>query len=203
MLSFRISRLLQRIQQEDLLYITIWQGLSAHLPRREEELFVALDTLKTTTDTTAMEQAYNKMVDILDEESPSRKPKPPYLLDVRRDLDMLANNKQYGTDFTELVAVTLFGIATIGICLLVFPDVPNGWVEFLVKFFVVTFAATISFLLINLVDMRKDRRSHLLIRYRDRDYRIRMRSIKDLSVERRLSVMVGIAIMVVYGVLLH
>ena len=123
-------------------------------------------------------------------------------------LDSLAHSKQQGRDFSELMSLTFFALITIALGLMARPTglavVESGWSGFLAEAFAVFFVATIAFLAVNLFDIRKDREFQLIefvgAKDVDIDYSLHFRYKPDLSVQRRVSVLVcaGVCSSIVY-----
>lgn len=111
-------------------------------------------------------------------------------------LDSLTHSKQQGRDFSELMSLTFFALITIALGLMARPaglaEAESGWSGFLAEAFAVFFVATVAFLAVNLFDIRKDREFQLIefVDEKDVDYRLRFRYKPDLSVQRRVSVIV-------------
>ena len=116
--------------------------------------------------------------------------------DLEIDLDSLAHSKQQGRDFSELMSLTFFALITIALGLLARPAALDSgaasWGGFLTEAFTVFFVATIAFLAVNLFDIRKDREFRLIekLKQSDMDFLLHFRYKPDLTIQRRVSVLV-------------
>ncbi len=72
------------------------------------------------------------------------------------ELDLLMRSKQEGREFTDLVALALFGSTTVALALLARPAV-TGWPAVLADVFATAFAAGIVFLFVALTDRMRTR----------------------------------------------
>ena len=75
---------------------------------------------------------------------------------MRANLDRLIQSRQYGYGFGELVALVVFGITTVVLTLAARPRLTDS-AYFLTESFSMLFAATITFLLFNLIDVSRER----------------------------------------------
>ena len=126
------------------------------------------------------------------------------LVEAEANLDMLVLSKQYGREFGELIAIVLFGLSTILVTVLTRPDL-QPWSAFLSDLFVVLFASTITFLMLNILDMRRERSRNTLVRSAASGptvYEVHVASISDLAKQRTISLIVGLAVIAAFAYLM-
>ena len=126
------------------------------------------------------------------------------LAEIEGEVDALLQSKQYGREFAGLVAVVLLGLLTIGISLTTRPDLEN-WLAFLADIVSVVFASVIAFLVFDLVDLRRERRTPFIASDINHvgDYRVFLRQGSSPVVEQIVSVVVGMGMVVSFGALFY
>ena len=216
LLSFQVSRLASRTFEEDEYTIALVHNLEqltneGILDERAIDLVLQIDTAGKSQfviegdESDHIESCYHEAVFLIED---ARMPNCNCshcqgLMDAKIRLDNLVHSKQYGNEFGEIVAIVLFGIVTIGLSVLAKPDV-TGWQGFMVDQFSMVFAATICFLIFNLADMLRDRRSDVLRKLSSTPrHGIYFRGQKSLGFEGLVSIVLGSGIIAVFGVLFY
>ena len=129
------------------------------------------------------------------------------LADIQSRLDSLIHSKQYGREYSELIVLTIFAVIILSIALLTRPDA-TGTTGFFVDMFAMLFAAAVTFLTVNIIDLRIDRRMPVLEKSTflgngaSQMYGVHFR--KDgARLEWTISIMLCVAMVIMYGILLY
>lgn len=175
-LGFRSSRLSERMRTEDGLMLDLFR------------------TSETLTAERLLSRRFLKQLSHLDTSSPNRlagiyeslcrsirvarrrdvvREHQEAIVAVQTKLDMLMHSKQQGRDIVELLSLTSFAFVTIGLGLLARQAVlgatgGTAWSGFLSEVFMLLFASTVAFLLMNLFDLRREREAPLIVAMRDK-----------------------------------
>ena len=207
-LGFRVARLSSRITHEDEMTFELF---------RECELLVELkvlppDTLKMLSDLDTappekLRVSYNEIREQIRSAENADLEVKRSVASVAAKLDKLTHSKQQGRDIVELLSLTAFAVATIGLGLLARP-VELGvdpWSGFLSEVFILVFVSTVAFLCVNLFDIRRDRETPLVVPIQklDGDYALWFRHKRDLTVERLTAVLISIGVSIAFCVLLY
>ncbi len=211
-LGFRIARISRRISHEDEMMFGLFrkcERLRKHevLPEDMLEKLIELDTAPTRD----LLQSYNSARRYIRSaiQSHGTAEHATSLESVAVQLDRFAHSKQQGRDIVELISLTAFAIVTVGLGLLARPSSLAGshaaWSGFLSEVFLMLFVSTISFLCVNLFDIRLHRETPLL--YSEQklmgDYVLFFRYKQDLLVQHVASVLISVAMSVTFCVLLY
>ena len=207
-LGFRVARLSSRITHEDEMTFELF---------RECELLVELkvlppDTLKMLSDLDTappekLRVSYNEIREQIRSAENADLEVKRSVASVAAKLDKLTHSKQQGRDIVELLSLTAFAVATIGLGLLARP-VELGvspWSGFLSEVFILIFVSTVAFLCVNLFDIRRDRETPLVVPIQklDGDYALWFRHKRDLTVQRLTAVLISIGVSIAFCVLLY
>ena len=208
-LSFRISRLVARTSTEEYQTLVLLRKLEAMvsegvIDKSVQELLFDISTAKSASE---LQEPYSKMRQqmLRARKTGGSEMSKGEMADIEAELDALVNSKQQGSEFSELVAVIVFGVITVALTLLARPAV-EGWFGFLTEMFVVLLGATVVFLVFNLADMRRERYAGVFkvdAFPEAPGYAVSLRSGRILVIERTLSLIIGFGIVVAFGVLLY
>ena len=211
-LGFRVARLSTRISHEDEMMFGLFRDCE-HLMKRGvlgDGTVRKLSDLDTAQPEELL-RAYNEVrhdvrsaIRDVDDREDSQS-----LVSVAAQLDGLVHSKQQGRDIVELLSLTAFAIVTIGLGLLARPsglDAPDAsWSGFMSEVFILLFVSTVSFLCVNLFDIRRERETPLLVPVNDfgGDYRLFFRYKRDLTIQHVTAVLISVAMSVTFCVLLY
>ena len=221
LLSFRVSRVAERISAEGQQVITLVHRIQ-RLTRGgvvNSAMLRAVLQIAVASKPNQRQQAYvtarHSLEEALKQDADKTKVDEGHVsqsLELQKcnmEVDALLYSKQQGSDFSESVAVVLFGITTIGLTLLGRPPTV-GFTGFLTEMFTLLLSATLAFLIFNLGDMHHERRFgvgganiDLLIDRQDGLPRL-FASYRShtLHLERVISLSIAFAVVVAFGVLL-
>ena len=218
-LSFRISRLTARLATEQHLAVSLF-AKCRQLCRRKvlddsilEHLTGLSGNLSSPNET---RNSYQQMADRIECELEERSDREGHqdvqtLIEVETELNALVHSRQQGREFSEMVALVVFAVITIAIALLARPvsQAMEGqqWPGFLTEMFMVLFAATIAFLVFNLVDRRRSRNVPVLVHTQSADhgtaYRVDLSTNVQLLFERTMSLILSFGMIVSFGFLFY
>ena len=226
-LSFRITRLVERTSREEEHVVHLFRRLELMVmhkvlsPRILDDILTIDSTTdlhqrktfstSSTDESDALQLAYQSAMHQLEtavwaKDGPGNQDRVQQqeLMEMAADIDSLVQSKQYGREFGESIAIVVFALITISLAVLVRPATAESiWVGFLVEMFAITFAATIAFLVFNLVDIWRDRGGDVLIKTGLHfGYRVMFRSPSNLRKERIIAVVIGAGVAIVFGFLL-
>ena len=206
-MSFRVDRLARRTAQEENWVFDAFQKLKVMADRKQVDYRAAETLLKIDRHKSAEElaSAYRQLTRKLDgagrrvsirEKSDARSADiRNEIAGVRQMVDSLAHSRQQGAHFGELVAIFFAGALIVG-GLLFFNgerDVYSDFTSFLLS-------SVVVFLFFNIVDLHNDRRDPILIGNRRR-YEVKFDMAVSKYSQQRISVVVSVAIVVVFGFL--
>lgn len=225
-LAFRITRLVERTSREEERVVQLFRHLELMVTRRVLSPSILDDVLTIDSITVRhrptgismssgapsdpLELAYLSAMRQLETAASIKNTRGKQdivhqqeLIELAAEIDALVHSKQYGRDFGETIAIVIFSLITVSLAVLVRPGTADSmWTGFLVEMFSTVFAATISFLVFNLVDMSRDRGGDVLIKTGlSSGYRVMFRSPSNLRRERLIAVIVGTSVAVVFGFL--
>lgn len=208
-LSFRISRLVTRTRDEESKTVVLLRKLERLADRKvlDSDVMQILRRIHTAGNVDELKTAYGKMRLALAaiRHSQYYTVREDEMTTLEGELDALVHSKQYGREFSELVAVIVFGGVTVALTLFNRPEVA-GWGGFMTEMFMVVLASTVAFLVVNLADMRRERKSDIFKHDGLLDvpgYAVFFRTNRYLALERVVSLAVGFALAVAVGVLLY
>ena len=216
-LSFRTARLSSRIQEEDNRALKLFRELE-ELERRSvispgvSEHILTIDEKEGEE----LEYAYGTARRAISDAAPQADgPDREKLIEMSFELDALAHSRQQGINFGEICALFIFAGLVVWTALLARPAEAEGLTGFLVEMFAMVFPAVIIFLTINVFDLQRGRVSQILehnpqyggygVAFQDTE-RIEgtIRHTSRRTWEQRISVIVGLALIVAYaGLFLH
>ena len=225
-LSFRISRLTNRIDLEDQQTISLYRRVEALvragiLPAgtldhiRQLDIALEPEVLAEHYDLshrslTAAEHRFHAA------EAEGQAPTNTYnkLQDLREahtEMDILVQSRQHGRGFAELLALAVVAALAVAVTLMVRPAglVPvalgagSGMTGFVLELFGVMLGAIICFLLFHLFDLRRERRLPLFQKTPDGAVRIVQREATSRRPERVVAMATGIAVTAIMITLLY
>lgn len=207
-LSFRISRLDARTQSEDDIAVAILQSIR-ELGRKSDLDLELIESLRrhfagidTAPRAEILKENYEHLLDTCEAlESELSATELAQLDDMRVRIDQLVQSRQHGYGFGELVALVVFGMTTVILTLVARPQLTDS-AAFLSESFAMLFAATITFLLFNLIDVARERTAEVAAIGATRSsvsFRLRRTPI----VEQMVSIGVALGIGVTLVLLLH
>ena len=212
LLAFRVARLVSRTSEEDNRTFIVYRKLDL-LARRgiidPQVCDYILQIDKANNDVSTEREAYTKARRLIADVDPRplNEADSQLLSDAEANLDALARSKQVDIHLGEQFALGIFGVITIGLALLTLPpQVEEGWPRLMVDLFAMLISAVIIFLLFHIQDLQRERddqkldQSETLPEYRH--YLVRFLDIQRRSFDKRLSITVGAAIVVIYTGLL-
>ncbi len=213
-LSFRTQRLASRTQEEDNRALKVFreleelEGRGVISPGAEiYEHILTIDEKQGQKLEDAYGAARRAISDaLITAEGPDRKK----LIAVSTDLDALAHSRQQGINFGEICALFIFAGLVVGTALLSRPAGVSELTGFLVEMFAMLFPAVILFLAFNVLDLQRDRVSRILVSNTQysgygvafQDTESQNGTIRHSSRrfwEQRISVFVGVALIVAYA----
>jgi len=211
-LGFRVVRLAAQIDQEDDIMVRLFRDCE-HLARRKHMCPDAIDNLRLLDMTRVRElsDAYSSLRTMVRNMFNVTMDREDYsvLRDVETNLDRLCHIKQQGRDIVELISLSAFALATIGIALFSRPaelrDVGFAWSAFISESFALIFVSTIAFLWVNLFDMRRDRSIPTLVPIHklEGDNGVFFRYDRDLRVKHIAAVSLSAAMAGTFVLLLY
>ena len=218
-LGFRMARLTARVSHEDELMFHLFRDCE-HLVR-EGVLDSAINQHLTELDTAQPGQllrAHNKARKLLRDSLRRRtthggesfSPEvSAQLLNAERLLDVIAHSKQQGRDLVEMMSLLAFALATVGLGLFSRPFALEmqdyAWSGFISEVFVLLLVSTVSFLAVNLFDIRRERETPLLvlITEHENDYGLFFRYKRNRTVEHVVTVTTSTVMVFAFVALLY
>lgn len=209
MLGFRISRLTTRIGSEDEMLFGMFRD-SQYLIKKG---ILASDTVTKLTELdtapprkllTIYQSARHNIIAGM--KNAQKYEDETMLLSLEKRLDAITHSKQQGRDIVELLSLAAFALVTIGLGLLLRakglylnPHQPQ-WSGFLSEIFILLFVSTIAFLCINIFDIRRERETPLLLRFKglSDDYQLFFRYKRDLRIQHRVAISISILMSVIF-----
>ena len=218
-LSFRISRLTDRLAIEQHLVVSLF-ARCRQLCRQQvldDSILEELAALSGNSSSAnkvrdSYQQVADRIDDALEERSGSKGCQDVQtLVEVETELNALVHSRQQGREFSEMVALVVFAIITIAIALLARPVnqgvVGQQWPGFMTEMFMMLFAGTIAFLVFNLVDRRRSRNVPVLVHTQSGDhgivYRVDLSTNVQLVFERTMSLVLSFGMIVSFGFLFY
>ena len=218
-LGFRVARLSSRITHEDEMTFELFRECEhlvevKVLPADTLEMLNDLDTAqpKTLLQSYIRVRKHIRSAKIQSIKSDNRD-NINSLASVAAKLDKLTHSKQQGRDIVELLSLNSFAVVTIGLGLLARPIElgVSPWSGFLSEVFILLFVSTVSFLCVNLFDIRRERETPLLVRIKQlhneqrefREYGVFFRYKRDLTVQHLAAVLISIGMSITFCVLLY
>ena len=230
-LSFRISRVSERTRSEDALMLELhrdaeYLGQSGVLGDESEELLEHLQLLNRKARGDDILRHYSAAHTIVSrsvehnrsEQIRSKDGRDRWAVDrdlgrFLASLDLLANMRQTGREFAELVSVVIFGAATVFTALMLRPEAdgtgPIAWNGFATELIGTVIAAAVAFLVFNLFDQQGARDTSILVNLSesgskaDARWQLNIAITRDLTWERRMSAMVILSVIVTITWLLY
>ncbi len=237
LLSFREARLSDRLRDEEATLLILFRKVEALMRRGLLPQSILVDILNIDTATGSRGQAsrengpQHKRSDPRRLIDPYRKARK-VLEDTRtklyseRDdlelgelaaqLDHLVRCKLYGREFGEIVALSVFAVIPITLSLAARPEsIQSPWTGLLTEGFVVLFASTIAYLIMNSLDQHRERGLSVIQREPATSdvlgkpqedfprYVVTLYSSAHLSIERSIAIAVGSGMATVFGLLLY
>ena len=205
-LSFRIARLVSRTAEEENRSFAIFQKLDSLVRRgavsgeaRRHILRIDVSEQKPES----LKKAYDDAMKLIHEaeseiENESDRER---LGEVEAELNALVHSKQRGIVFGELFALYVFAGITVALALFSRPEI-SGWTGFLVETLAALFSAVIVFLIFNALDLQRERLGAILKKANGGGYRVAFGDARSRVFERRVSVVVGLALSATYAGLL-
>ena len=211
-LGFRVTRLTARISHEDEMMVALFRECEYLIERRilgrkTIQKLADLDVARPKKLRTTYDEVRREVQ--LAMKNPNDPADVRALVSVSTQLDMLAHSKQQGRDIVELLSLATFAIVTVGLGLLTRPmglDASDAsWSGFLSEVFILLFASTISFLCVNLFDIRRERETPLMapVEKLDREYELFFRYKPNLTVQHATAVLISAAMSIMFCVLLY
>ena len=201
-LSFRIARLASRTTEEENRSFAIFQKLDALVRRgavsgEVRRLMLSIDVSEQRPEN--LRKAYDDAMTLISQaaseaESESDRER---LGEVESELNALVHSKQRGIVFGELFALCVFAGITVALALFSRPEI-FGWTAFLVETLAALFSAVIVFLIFNALDLQRERFGAILKKANGGGYRVAFDDVRSRVFERRVSVVVGLALAAAY-----
>ena len=206
-MSFRVDRLARRTAQEENWVFDAFQKLKVMADRKQVdyragEALLKIDRHKSAEELAAAYRQLTRKLDGAGRRVSTRERSDARSADIRNEIagvrqmvDSLAHSRQQGAHFGELVAIFFAGALIVG-GLLFFNgerDVYSDFTSFLLS-------SVVVFLFFNIVDLHNDRRDPILIGNRRR-YEVKLDMAVSKYSQQRISVVVSVAIVVVFGFL--
>ena len=156
-LSFRSTRLVQRIRDEEKLAFSLYRLLKALGKHRAATAVTVIDRSHSIDELKEQHYVIDRAISNLDNDSLliSEKAK------LQSDLDSLVTSKTRNRDLSEPIVLVIFAFIAVSLTVFTRPIVSNQaeeWVGFLLESFSVLFSATIIFLTVNLFDIMSERK---------------------------------------------
>ena len=205
-LSFRIARLASRTADEENRSFAIFQKLDA-LARRGavsgevRRHILSIDISEQRPE--SLKTAYDDTMKLISEAASEAESETDRerLGEVEAELNALVHSKRRGIVFGELFALYVFAGITVALALFSRPDI-FGWTAFLVETLAALFSAVIVFLIFNALDLQRERFGAILKKANGGGYRLAFDDVRSRVFERRVSVVVGLALAAAYAGLL-
>lgn len=207
-LSFRVSRLVERIGREEALMICLLRHLE-HLGHRSlpvSSLMNILSEIDIETDHEELRSQYDrarKELELMRSKCKDDQGIQNDLSTVEIELDQLVHGRRYGYEFAEYIAIWILGMLIAVLLTLV--NAPNllGFPRFVIEFSSTVFGAVIIFLVANLSDLRIQRSSKVMrVAASGTQYgSLSLPKAEVLGTERTIAVVIAIGLMVTFGVL--
>ena len=126
------------------------------------------------------------------------------LVKMEGEVDALIQSKQHSREFAELVSIVLLGFAIVGMALGIRSESVR-WEALAVDLVGIILCSIIVFLIVNLVDLRRERTSPFVARCDDvrSEYEVLLREKDSPIVEQIVSVLVAVGIMVGLAAVLY
>ena len=208
-LSFRVARLVERTRAEENLGFALFSKLELLTRRGVVDERILKDILVIDESEQRPEQlriSYEEALRYISEakvnadESAARD-----LSQVEGQLNSLVHSKELGPGFGELSALYVFAGLTVVLAVVSRPDEVVGWTAFLIDMFAMLFSSVIMFLLFNVGDIRQ-RRLDPTLGSSDIEgvegYSVVFQNVRRRIAEERISLVVGGALVIMYGVLI-
>ena len=204
-LSFRIARLVSRTTEEENRSFAIFQKLDSLVRRgavsgeaRRHILRIDVSEQKPES----LKEAYDDAMRLISEAASEVEDESDRerLGEVEAELNALVHSKQRGIVFGELFALYVFAGITVALALFSRPEI-SGWTGFLVETLAALFSAVIVFLIFNALDLQRERFGAIL-KKASGGYRLAFGDARSRVFERRVSVVVGLALAATYAGLL-
>ena len=225
-LAFRVTRLNNRIDFEDKHTISLFRSLELLIHRGliSARILDHVRRIDTAVKPEELAKSYEATYAILNRSLQSQISRgggpgddaagfDPIreLSDAQTEVDILVQSRQHGREFSEILAVVLFAGLTVGLSLMVRPDdvMPvihgsrSGLTGFVIELFCVLFASIITFLMFNLLDMRRERKLPLFLRSKNFSFLVSQREESSRLPERVVAVAVGVIVTGAFGILLY
>jgi len=214
LLTFRMERLIRRTADEENNAFTVFRQLETlvRYERIKAEVLEGIKEIDKHRKVGELRNAYRRVKDLLhkarDEPTGGDTRMADKLERIESAVDKLAHSKQQGTNFGEFLALGAIGVILAG--LLLFFTAPDlgaypGY-GFMVELMSFVLASIIVFLLFNMWDLERDRRRPILFKEKDGRYHVHFwddRDADDAHLERRISIIICLAMVVAYGALLY
>ena len=162
-LSFRISRLIERTNNEENQYLRMKHILNTINSIAHKSLIsklkVEVENIDKTDakDIATIKHQFNKLFAKLTEQTNTNETESLY--DLKLDFDLLCRSKQRGRYLAENLVLYIFSLATIMITIGTRPPVFSNWNALIIDILAFLFASAICFMTINLIDLRLYRES--------------------------------------------
>lgn len=201
-LSFRIARLASRTAEEENRSFAIFQKLDALVRRgavsgEVRRLMLSIDVSEQRHEN--LKKAYDDTMTLISEAASEAENESDRerLGEVEAELNALVHSKQRGIVFGELFALCVFASITVALALFSRPQI-FGWTAFLVETLAALFSAVIVFLIFNALDLQRERFGAILKKANGGGYRVAFDDVRSRVFERRVSVVVGLALAAAY-----
>ena len=207
-LSFRVARLVARTTDEDNRFFQLFQTLDLLVRRGvvDRDVHGYLINIEVSGQRAReLEESYVIVLHRLREASSATwvsDSDKENLMKAEADLNALVHSKNRGMVFGEHLALYMFAGISVFIALFARPGVATNWTGFLLEMFSTVFPAVIIFLVVNVHDLQSDRVAANLERSSDAGYRVVFADIRDRDLERWISTVVVIFLVVGFSALM-
>ena len=198
-LSFRTSRVNARARDEGEKVFRLSRELSAVLPDNYD-LLDHVRALDTTTNATRLARAYHAICSSIQKCEDSGLARSE-VTRLQTDLDTLVHSKQRGRNMSELIVLVMLATATTSMILFARTEA-EAWPNMLNDMFAILLASVIVFMTIHLFDQRRERNYPILAADGHGVLIWEADMTSDRTVERRVSVCIGFAVIAVYAYLM-
>ena len=208
LLAFRVARLVSRSNDESVRIFSVFRKLESlvRLYVIRSDVLNYVRDIDSAKDQSALRDAYAKARNCIARAIPQDNARREMLNQAETDLDALVHSKQTGLVLGEVFAIFIFGGITVALALFTAPHgigEDDGWVRLWVDLFAMLISAVIIFLVAYVFDLDRERDAPKLDRSTETgDYLLTFPDRQNRVFDQGLSIIVGIAIVVTYGVLL-
>ena len=212
-LAFRVARLVSRTREEQARTYNLFRRLDLLVQRGiivadVRESILAMDKAKNDAE---LKAAYTDARKHISDASRKSRLGPlegdqndaeiQILNQAEAELDALARSKQVDLALGEIFSLVIFAGITIALALFTRPPEAGGWPRLMVDMFAMLISSVIIFLLVNVLDLNRERDEHKL-ENEDGEYVVWFHDTERRLPDQWVSIVVGMAILGAYAVLL-